>query len=182
MLTSRIRPPTMAVKNQPQSKRKVKYKNSHNVWKKSYFKKSLCGWAEWTAHQLFAKTLKMLNTTTRKAADHLALKPTATMTQAARPMMETKTRMKFHSPWRMKPRKRKIKRTRPVRRKLEQSVSYQVPGKGKAYYYFLRSFSVRVGRPAKTDLRVIIESLNTMKRPPMTLRLRRKKFRSKIRP
>jgi hypothetical protein len=49
-------------------------------------------------------------------------------------------------------------------------------------YYFLRSFSVRLGRPANTDLREIIESLKTMKRPPMTLRLRRKKFMSKIRP
>ena len=112
----------------------------------------------------------------------MALKPTATMTQAARPTIETNTRMKFHSPWRMKPRKRKIRRTRPVRRKLKQSVNHLIPRQGKAYYYFLRSFSVRVGRPAKTDLRVIMESLKTMKRPPMTLRLRRKKFKSKIRP
>ena len=51
-----------------------------------------------------------------------------------------------------------------------------------ATHYFLRSFSERVGRPAKSFLRVYIESLKTMRRPPITLRLRRKKFRSKMRP
>jgi hypothetical protein len=67
---------------------------------------------------LLANTLKILSTTTRNAADHLALKPTATITQAARPMTETNTRTKLHSPWRTNPRNRKINNTRPVRRKL----------------------------------------------------------------
>lgn len=49
-------------------------------------------------------------------------------------------------------------------------------------YYFLRSVSLIEGRPAKVFFLLIIESLNTMKSPPMTLRLRRKKVRSKIRP
>jgi hypothetical protein len=49
-------------------------------------------------------------------------------------------------------------------------------------HYFLRSFSLMVGIPANNFLRDIIESLNTMKRPPMTERLRRKNVISKIRP
>ena len=49
-------------------------------------------------------------------------------------------------------------------------------------HYFLRSFSDSVGRPAKSFLREYIESLKTINRPPMTLRFRRKKLRSKIRP
>lgn len=49
-------------------------------------------------------------------------------------------------------------------------------------HYFLRSFSLRVGRPAKIFLRVYIESVKTMSRPPITLRLRRKKLRSKMSP
>jgi hypothetical protein len=48
--------------------------------------------------------------------------------------------------------------------------------------YFLRSVSVICGKPAKRFLRDTIESLKTMNRPPMTLRLRRKKFMSKMRP
>ena len=39
-----------------------------------------------------------------------------------------------------------------------------------------------LGRPANRVLLETIESLKTMKRPPMTLRLRRKKFMSKMRP
>jgi len=46
----------------------------------------------------------------------------------------------------------------------------------------LRSVSLILGRPANRLFLDTIESLKTMKRPPMTLRLRRKKFRSKIRP
>ena len=68
---------------------------------------------------MFAKTLKMLRTRTRKVADHLALKPTATMPQAPRPKIDTMTRMIDHSPWRMKPKKRKINRTRPASKKLK---------------------------------------------------------------
>ena len=48
--------------------------------------------------------------------------------------------------------------------------------------YFLRSVSVICGKPAKRFLRDTIESLKTMNKPPMTLRLRRKKFMSKMRP
>ena len=49
-------------------------------------------------------------------------------------------------------------------------------------HYFLRSVSLRLGRPANSVLRVYMESLNTMRRPPQTERLRRKKLRSKISP
>ena len=59
------------------------------VWKKSYLRKSRFGCAEWTAQKLLAITLKMLKTVTRNAADHLALKPTATMTHATKPRSET---------------------------------------------------------------------------------------------
>lgn len=67
---------------------------------------------------MLAKTLKMLRTTTRNMADHLALKPTATITHAPRPMIDTKTRAMVHVPWIMKPRKRKMRRTRPASKKL----------------------------------------------------------------
>ena len=81
--------------------------NVQSVWKKSYFKKSRCGCAECTDHQLLTMTLKPERIRTRKAADHFALKPTATMTQAAKPTIETKIRPTDHWPWRTKPRKRK---------------------------------------------------------------------------
>ena len=90
-----------------------------------------------TVHQLLANTLNMLNTSTRKAADHLALKPTATIMHAARPTIDTNTRTILHSPWRIKPRKRKIKSTRPARRKLEWQVRQFVGRKDPVCLLFL---------------------------------------------
>lgn len=96
--------------------------NLQSVWKKSYFKKSLVGWLAWTLHQLFANTLNTLRTRTRNTALHLALNPMATITQATKPMTETKTLAMDQVPWMMKPRKRKMRRTRPARRKLKARV------------------------------------------------------------
>lgn len=48
--------------------------------------------------------------------------------------------------------------------------------------YFLRSVSLMEGRPAKFFFLEMSVSLNTMTRPPITLRFRRKKFMSKMRP
>lgn len=64
------------------------------------------------------KTLKMLNSATRKLAEYFALNPTATMMHAPRPTMETSTRAKDHLPWKMKPMKRKMSRIRPASWKL----------------------------------------------------------------
>lgn len=69
------------------------------------------------------KTLKTLRTRTRKAADHFALKPIATIVQAARPMSDTKKRPMLHSPRKAKPMKRKIKSTRPASKKLRAEAS-----------------------------------------------------------
>jgi hypothetical protein len=85
----------------------------------THLRKSLVGCAEWTLHQLFTATLKTLRVMTRNAADHLALKPTATITHAIKPNSDRNARPMFHSPWRTKPRKRKMRRTRPARRKLK---------------------------------------------------------------
>lgn len=49
-------------------------------------------------------------------------------------------------------------------------------------YYLRRSVSLREGKPAKSFLFFCKESERTMRRPPTTLRLRRKKERSKRRP
>ena len=81
-------------------------------------RKSLAGCAEWTLHQLFTATLNTLRVMTRNDADHLALKPTATMIHAIRPNKERNARPILHFPWTIKPRKRKMRRTRPARRKL----------------------------------------------------------------
>jgi hypothetical protein len=83
------------------------------------FRKSLAGCAEWTLHQLFTATLKTLSVMTRNDADHLALKPTATITHATRPNRDKNARPMFHVPWKINPRKRKMRRTRPARRKLK---------------------------------------------------------------
>lgn len=63
-------------------------------------------------------TLKTDSRITRNAADHLALNPTAIIPHAMRPKMETRVRAIDHWPCRMKPIKRKIKRTRPTSWKL----------------------------------------------------------------
>ena len=83
-------------------------------------RKSLAGCAEWTLHQLFTATLNTLRVRTRNVADHLALKPTATMMHAIKPTRESKARPMFHVPWKIKPRKRNIRRTRPASRKLRE--------------------------------------------------------------
>ncbi len=94
-------------------------RNVHNVWKKSYFKKSRVGCAECTDQKLFAMTLNPLRMTTKNAADHFALKPTATITHATSPTMDTKMRPIDHDPWIMNPKKRNMRRTRPASKKLE---------------------------------------------------------------
>ena len=131
-----------------------------------------------------ANTLNTLKMRTRKAADHLALNPTATMPHAPNPMIDTNTRPTLHCPWMMNPKKRKISKTRPARRKLRKLVRNNPHGTeiGVFSHYFFRSFSLMVGSPANGVRRVIIESLKTMNNPPMTLKLRKKKLRSKIRP
>ncbi len=130
-------------------------------------------------------TLKTLSMRTKNPADHFALKPTATMMHATRPTTETNTREMLHCPRRMKPTNRKMSRMRPASKKLGKCG--HVPGDTDVItwgstHYFLRSFSDSVGRPAKIFLRVYRESVKTMRRPPMTLRLRRKKLRSKMSP
>jgi hypothetical protein len=87
--------------------------------KGTHLRKSLVGCAEWILHQLFTATLKTLRVITRNAADHLALKPTATIMQAMKPNNDKNARPMLHSPWKIKPRKRKMRRTRPARRKLK---------------------------------------------------------------
>jgi hypothetical protein len=77
------------------------------------------GCAEWTLHQLFTATLKTLRVITRNAADHLALKPTATIMHAMKPNNDKIARPMLHSPWRINPRNRNMRRTRPARRKLK---------------------------------------------------------------
>lgn len=75
-----------------------------------------------------------------------------------------------------------MSKTRPARRKLRDRGSAGERAANKVPNYFLRSVSLMEGRPAKfffLDMRV---SLNNMTRPPITLRFRRKKLRSKMRP
>jgi hypothetical protein len=74
---------------------------------------------------------------TKKPADHLALKPTATMTHAARPMMETRTRVMLHVPWKMTPRNKNMRRTRPARRKLEEKRNEKSDRPSDLYVLFL---------------------------------------------
>lgn len=87
--------------------------------KRTHLRKSLVGCAEWTLHQLFTATLNVLSVMTRNAADHLALKPTATIMHAMKPNKDRNARPMLHLPWKIKPRKRKMRRTRPARRKLK---------------------------------------------------------------
>lgn len=118
-----------------------------------------------TVQKLFTNTLNRLSRTTRMIALHLALKPTTTMTQATRPNKLTRMRQKLHSPEKTNPTKRKISSTRPAN-----------------WTYILRSFSSSWGRPAGTNFLRTQESDRTISKPPTTLRLRRKKFKSKMRP
>lgn len=68
---------------------------------------------------MFANTLKVLRMRTRNAADHLALKPTATIPHAPKPTIDTNRRAMLHVPWIMKPKNKKISRTRPASKKLK---------------------------------------------------------------
>ena len=70
-----------------------------------------------------------------------------------------------HSPLKTKPTNRKMRSTWPA-----------------SWKYILRSFSSICGRPAKALVFRTHESESTMRRPPMTERLRRKKLRSKMSP
>ena len=117
-----------------------------------------------TVQKLFTNKLKTLSNTTNITALNFALNPTTTMTQATKPNMLTKTLQKLQLPVNTKPMKRNTKRTLPP----------------SCTYIFL-SFSSICGNPAKTRLRTQLSD-KTIRRPPMTERLRRKKFRSKIRP
>ena len=49
-------------------------------------------------------------------------------------------------------------------------------------YYFFLSVSLILGKPAKGFLLLTMESLKTIKRPPITERLRKKNVKSKMRP
>lgn len=118
-----------------------------------------------TVQKLLTNTLNTLNKITKITALILALKPTTTMTQATNPIKLTSTRQKVHLPARMKPMKSKIKSTRPA-----------------SCTYILRSFSSSCGRPAGMYFLRTHESEMTSNKPPMTLRLRRKKLRSKRSP
>ena len=135
------------------------------IWKKSYLAKSLWGWCGCSVQKLFTKILKMLRMTTNMMALNLALKPTTTMTQATKPSKLTQILQKLQSPRKTKPTKRKMSRTRPA-----------------SWKYILRSFSSNCGRPAGANFLRTQESDRTIKRPPMTDKLRRKKLRSKTRP
>ena len=168
------------------------------IWKKSYFAKSLCGWCSCsccdgssafrslklrnstncvrvrprtmggrnlTVQKLLTSRLKMLRMTTSITALHFALKPTTTITQATNPNKLTTTLAIPQSPAKTNPTNRKINRTLPA-----------------SWMYILRSFSSIDGSPAGANLLRTQESLRTMRSPPITLRLRRKKFKSNMRP
>lgn len=123
------------------------------------------GMCELTVQKLLTTRLKKLRIMTSMIALSFALKPTTTMTHATKPRSATKTRSSDQVPLKMKPMKRKMSRTRPA-----------------SWKYILRSFSSISGSPAKAFVFFIQESDSTIRRPPMTDRLRRKKFRSKMRP
>ena len=118
-----------------------------------------------TVQKLLTSTLNTLSRTTRRIALHLALKPTITIMQAPRPNKLTMIRHKLHWPEKTNPIKRKINSTRPAN-----------------WTYILRSFSSNWGKPAGTNFLRTHESDRTISRPPTTLKLRRKKLRSKMRP
>lgn len=118
-----------------------------------------------TVQKLLTSTLKTLSRTTRMTALSLALNPTTTITHATNPIKLTRTLQMLQSPAKTKPMKRKMSKTRPP-----------------SWMYIFLSFSSIVGSPANTLLFFTKLSPRTMRRPPMTDRLRRKKFRSKMRP
>ena len=118
-----------------------------------------------TVQKLLTNKLNTLNITTNNIALHLALNPTTTITQATNPNKLTNILAKPQSPLHMNPTNSKIKSILPAN-----------------WIYFFLSFSAGSGRPAGANFFRTQLSLRTMSRPPITLRLRRKKLRSKIRP
>lgn len=118
-----------------------------------------------TVQKLLTKRLKMLRITTSMVALNFALKPTTTMTQATKPSAATSTRQKLQVPLKTNPTNKKINRTLPA-----------------SWKYILRSFSSISGSPANAFVLRTHESERTMRRPPITDRLRRKKLRSKMSP
>ena len=107
----------------------------------------------------------MLKIITNTMALHFALKPTATITQATPPKRMTITLSKLQSPAKTNPIKRKISSTLPA-----------------SWKYIFRSFSSICGKPAGANLFRTQLSDRTMSNPPITLKFRRKKFRSNISP
>jgi hypothetical protein len=118
-----------------------------------------------TVQKLLTKRLKTLRITTSMVALNFALKPTTTITHATKPSAATSTRQKLQVPLKTNPTNKKIKRTLPA-----------------SWKYILRSFSSISGNPANAFVLRTHESERTIRRPPMTDRLRRKKLRSKMRP
>ena len=124
-----------------------------------------CSRQSLTVQKLFTKRLNTLNITTNKIALHFALNPTTTITHATSPNRLTATLVNPHSPLHMNPTNKRINNIRPA-----------------SWMYFFLSFSAGSGRPAGANFFLTQLSLRTMRRPPITLRLRRKKLRSKMRP
>ena len=120
---------------------------------------------ELTVQKLLTKMLKMLRIRTSITALNFALNPTTTITHATNPNMLTITLPMPHSPAYTKPMKRTIRSTLPA-----------------SWKYIFLSFSSICGNPAGANFLRTQLSDKTMRRPPMTLRLRRKKLRSKMRP
>jgi hypothetical protein len=118
-----------------------------------------------TVQKLLTRTLKTLRTTTSNMPLSLALNPTTTMIHATRPSRLTAALQKDQEPEKTNPTNKKISRTLPP-----------------SWKYIFRSFSSRVGSPAGAKRFRTQLSDRTIIRPPKTERLRRKKFRSKIRP
>ena len=118
-----------------------------------------------TVQKLLTKRLNTLSITTNNIALHFALKPTTTITQATNPNKLTNILANPQSPLHMNPTNNSIRRILPA-----------------SWIYFLRSFSAGKGKPAGANLLRTQLSLSTIRSPPITLRFRRKKLRSNIRP
>jgi len=121
-----------------------------------YLRKSRWGWVLLTLQKLLINTLKTQSNATRNIAEYFALNPTATMIHARSPKVLTAIRLALQlSPLKMKPRKRKIRRTLPASWK---------------YVLFVEEGSESSGSPAKAILRRWRESDRTINNPPMTLK------------
>jgi hypothetical protein len=118
-----------------------------------------------TVQKLLTRILKMLSTTTNITALAFALNPTTTMTHATKPSRLTSILQKDHFPEKTNPTNKKMSRTLPP-----------------SWKYIFLSLSSIVGSPAGANRFRTQLSESTIIRPPNTDKLRRKKFRSKIRP